>query len=108
LWAADQGAAEPFVQALMRAYWAEAQDIADVAVLAHLAEGVGLPGGRVAAVIEDPAIKATIEANGREAIERGLFGVPTAVFDGKIFFGNDHLDLLDRHLGRWRVNHGQG
>lgn len=108
LWAADQGAAEPFVQALMRAYWAEARDIADVAVLAHLAEAVGLLGGRVATVVEDPAIKAAIEANGREAIERGLFGVPTALFGGKIFFGNDHLDLLDRHLGRWRVDHGQG
>jgi hypothetical protein len=25
------------------------------------------------------------------------------VFNGKLFFGNDHLDLLDRHLGRWRT-----
>jgi 2-hydroxychromene-2-carboxylate isomerase len=103
LWAEGQGAAEPFVQALMRAYWSDEQDISDIAVLARLAAGVGLDGTRVAAAVEDPALKSAIEANVREAIERGLFGVPTAIFRGKLYFGNDHLDLLDRHLGQWRT-----
>lgn len=103
LWAADQGAAEPFVQAILRAYWSEARDISDIAVLARLAADVGLDGAAIAGVVEDPARKAALEANGREAIERGLFGVPTAVLDGKLYFGNDHLDLLDRDLGRRRA-----
>lgn len=105
LWADEQGAAEPFVQALMRAYWAEGQDISDVAVLARLASGVGLEG--VAEAVGDARIKAAIEANGREAIDRGLFGVPTAVFRGKLYFGTDHLDLLDRHMARWRASAGE-
>ncbi len=101
LWAERQGAAEPFVQAVMRAYWAEDRDISDLGVLAALAEGVGLAG--VAAAAGDAEIKAALDANLAEAIGRGLFGVPTAVFDGRIYFGNDHLDLLDRRLGAWRA-----
>lgn len=102
-WAEEQGAAEPFVQVLTRGYWAEAADIEDGAVLGRMATATGLDGGRIAEVVADARIKAAIESNGREAIERGLFGVPTAVFNGKLYFGNDHLDLLDRHLGRWRT-----
>jgi len=27
--------------------------------------------------------------------------VPSFVFDGKLFFGSDRMDLLDAALGRW-------
>ena len=30
----------------------------------------------------------------------GVFGVPSFVFDGKLFFGSDRMDLLDAALGR--------
>jgi 2-hydroxychromene-2-carboxylate isomerase len=103
LWAEDQGAAETFVQALMRAYWSESRDISDAGVLGDLGQSIGLPREGVIASTSDTSLKARLEANLAEAIERGLFGVPTAVFDGKLFFGNDRLDLLDRRLGSWRA-----
>ncbi|MEX2649145.1 MAG: DsbA family protein [Alphaproteobacteria bacterium] len=108
LWAERQGAAEPFVQAVMRAYWAEARDISDVGVLATLAEAVGLPREAIIAATSDAEFKSALDANLAEAIRRGLFGVPTAVFDGKLYFGNDHLDLLDRRLGAWRAAQAKG
>jgi 2-hydroxychromene-2-carboxylate isomerase len=103
LHAAEQGAAEPFVQAVMRAYWAEERDISNPAVLQRLADGIGLGGRAIAEVVSDRRHKEALERNLAEAVAIGLFGVPTAVFRGKLFFGNDHLDLLDRHLGRWRT-----
>ena len=46
--------------------------------------------------------KERIEANTKEAIARGVFGVPTVDTGTKLYFGNDRLDLLDRHLsGVW-------
>jgi hypothetical protein len=38
----------------------------------------------------------------RQSDSRGLFGLPSVTVGGKIFFGNDRLDLLERHLGRLR------
>ncbi len=103
LHAAERDAAEPFVRAVMRAYWVEERDISDPAVLDALAAGVGLGDRPMTAIVEDPRYKSALEANLAEAIRHRLFGVPTAVFRGKLFFGNDHLDLLDRALGRWRA-----
>ena len=37
-------------------------------------------------------------------LARGLFGLPSVTAGGKIFFGNDRLDLLDRALGRARLD----
>ena len=36
----------------------------------------------------------------QEAIERDVFGAPTYVLDGEIFWGQDRLDLLERKLAR--------
>jgi 2-hydroxychromene-2-carboxylate isomerase len=38
-------------------------------------------------------IGAQLDANNRQAIERGVFGVPTFLVDGELFFGNDRLDM---------------
>ncbi|MSP83249.1 MAG: 2-hydroxychromene-2-carboxylate isomerase [Alphaproteobacteria bacterium] len=100
LYAAEHGAAEPFVQALMRAYWAEEQDISDPSVLDRLAQALGLTQRPMADVTADPRYKTMLDGNLDEALRRRLFGVPTAVFQDKLFFGNDHLELLDRFLAR--------
>ena len=34
-----------------------------------------------------------------EAIERGVFGMPSYVWRGEIFWGQDRLDFLDRAVG---------
>jgi 2-hydroxychromene-2-carboxylate isomerase len=86
-----------------RAYWSDEQDISNVGVLDRLARSVGLIDRPMSEVTADPRYKAMIEDNLDEAIRQHLFGVPTAVFRGKLYFGNDHLDLLDRHLARWRA-----
>ena len=100
LYAEEQGAAEPFVQAVMRAYWAEQGDISDIAVLQELGEKAGLSPDGIAAATVDERYKAQIAANVEEAAERGVFGLPAMFFEGKLFWGNDRLDLMDRCIGR--------
>ncbi|MDH3475996.1 MAG: DsbA family protein [Rhodospirillales bacterium] len=103
LYAADEGRAEAFVRRLLRAYWSEAADISDLEVLESLAEDAGLSGARAVEAATDGHRKARLEANLEEAVKTGLFGLPSVVAGGKIFFGNDHLDLLERHLSRLRA-----
>ena len=39
-------------------------------------------------------------ANGDDAVAAGVFGVPTFLFGGKVFFGCDHMDMLERALAK--------
>ena len=42
----------------------------------------------------DEGVKDTLHRNCAEAIEAGVFGVPTAVVDGELFWGVDATDML--------------
>ena len=54
----------------------------------------------MAEIAADDACKAAVARNTAEAIERSVFGVPTFLFAGRLFFGFDHLDMLERALAR--------
>lgn len=98
LLAADHKLAEPFVIRLMRAYWSESTDISDLEVLSRLAGECGLEPEMARRAAVDDSFRKRLEANTAEAIERGVFGVPTVDTGAKLYFGSDRLDLLDRHL----------
>ena len=89
-----------FVGALGRALWAEERDIADAATVASLATA---SGGDAAALDERgnaPDIAMRYAVLTQEAIDRGVFGAPTYVCDGEVFWGQDRLDFLDRALAK--------
>ncbi|MBP6008636.1 MAG: 2-hydroxychromene-2-carboxylate isomerase [Rhodoferax sp.] len=53
--------------------------------------------------VNGDAVKAELKANTEEAIARGVFGVPTFLVDGKLFWGFDALPMLGDYLlgGDW-------
>ena len=85
--------------AVMRAVWAEQRNIDDEAVLAALLDENELPAQR----LEDShsqAARERYEADTQQAIEAGVFGAPTYVIDGELFWGQDRLDFVERRLQR--------
>ena len=96
--AADQGKGEAFVKLISRMYWSEAGDITSLERLAEWGEACGLDGEEVKRAAVSEEMKHRIDANTAEAVSRGVFGVPTVDTGSKLYFGNDRLDLLDRHL----------
>ena len=98
--AAERGCADAFVRAVMRGYWAEKKDISDLAVLQAIADEVGLGPRPAADIVADGTVKAVVSRNTDDAVARGVFGVPSFLFDGKLFFGSDRMDLLDLAFGR--------
>ena len=83
--------------AVLRAVWAEERNIADERVLCEILEENGLPMRR----IEDAhsqAVHEQYEANTQAAIEAGVFGAPSYLVEGEIFWGQDRLDFLERRL----------
>lgn len=51
-------------------------------------------------LIERPEVKAGLRANGERAAAAGVFGVPTFVIDGEVFWGNDATDMVLDYLNR--------
>jgi 2-hydroxychromene-2-carboxylate isomerase len=80
-----------------RAIWAEERNAADPAVLQALVAEAGLPP----TVLEAAGSAAVAEAYAgytQQAIDAGVFGAPSYVVDGEIFWGQDRLDFLARRL----------
>lgn len=90
-------AALRFTDAVLAAVWAEDRNIADTAVQAALLAECGLSADRQAEALA-PAVQARYEANTQQAIDAGVFGAPSYVLNGEIFWGQDRVDFLARAL----------
>ena len=76
-WARDRGKLHEVRTALMDAYWRHGLDVEDDAVLARVAEDVGLDGGAAIGESRAPEILARVAAMGRDAAAAGVTGIPT-------------------------------
>jgi len=83
--------------AVFAAVWAQQRNIADPKVLGQLVEECGLPAA-LAEQAQSQAVHERYEANTEEAIAAGVFGAPSYVLAGEIFWGQDRLDFLQRKL----------
>jgi 2-hydroxychromene-2-carboxylate isomerase len=86
--------------AVLRGVWVEERDVSDPQTLAAIITATGLDPRAVLAASEAPAIMAQREADTRRAIELGVFGAPSYVIDGEIFWGQDRLDFVERKLAQ--------
>lgn len=74
----------------------QGRDVADPAVLAELAQALGLADANVA--LNDPAVKQSLRDSTDWAIQRGVFGVPTYVVGDELFWGQDAFEMLVDYL----------
>ncbi len=103
LLAEEQGLLPDYVREVMRAGWAESQDIGNIDVLLAVGAAIGLKRGALALAVADPARLARLEANWQEAAGLGVIGVPTLVVEDQIYWGNDRLDFVEDHLKELRL-----
>ena len=90
-------AAMKIAGAVFSAVWVGERDIADTAVLAGLLTECGLKSERLAQS-HAPDVQARYQANTQQAIDAGVFGAPSYVLNGEIFWGQDRLDFVERKL----------
>jgi len=97
--ALGSAAAMQIAGAVLAACWAQERNIADDKVLAELLAEQGLP----ASVLEQShsqAAQERYETYTQQAIDAGVFGAPSYVVHGEIFWGQDRLDFVERVLGQ--------
>ena len=87
-----------FSQAMMTAVWVEERDLADRATLLQIAREQGADGPTLLEAAEKPAVRQEYDANTQAAIDQGVFGMPTFVIEGELFWGQDRLDFVARAL----------
>lgn len=91
------GVAMTLAGAIFRAVWAQERNIADDQVLAEILKECGLDAQRLGQS-QSPDIQQLYEAHTQQAISAGVFGAPSYVVGGEIFWGQDRLDYLKRKL----------
>lgn len=83
--------------AVLAAVWAQERNIADETVLAQLLAEQGLPALAIEKSMSQQ-VQELYETYTGQAIDAGVFGAPSYVVDGEIFWGQDRLDFLERRL----------
>jgi carboxymethylenebutenolidase len=86
--------------AVLRAVWQEEKSPADAATLAALIAGCGLDADAVMKLGAEPRWAEQRTADTQAALDRGVFGAPSYVIGDEIFWGQDRLEFVERHLAR--------
>jgi 2-hydroxychromene-2-carboxylate isomerase len=86
------------VDALFRAVWAESVDATDPREVARVLAAAGLDGEALVAFAQGTAAKSALRDATDAAIEAGVFGVPSFLVDGQLFWGFDDLAHLELFL----------
>lgn len=78
--------------------WAEDSDLADPQVLTAIANACGLDGQRLLELAQSDSTETIYVLNQEEAVEAGVFGAPSFVVEGEVFWGQDRLEQLEAML----------
>jgi 2-hydroxychromene-2-carboxylate isomerase len=70
-------------------FWQRELDIEDVAIIGSVLAEAGADATGFAS--QAPALRDEVAAISRAAEERGVFGVPSFIVDGELFWGSEHL-----------------
>jgi predicted DsbA family dithiol-disulfide isomerase len=95
-WADTQPGGEALHDALFRAYFVEARDISQPAVLLEIATQVGLLADGVREVLEKRTFKDAVDADWKLSREYGVTGVPTFVAGRQGVVGAQPYEVLEQ------------
>ena len=110
--AAPEAQRWPVIHALFEAAWAKGSGIEQAADIRAALGGSTVDSESLLQEAETDPVKGALRAATEHAIEQGVFGVPTCLLQGELFWGEDTLDDMvlevegggpqrDERLARW-------
>lgn len=97
----DEPRAQRLVVRIASMCWGEGQSLTHPETLIAAVDECGLPADGLAERIASTEIKERLRGNTDAALAAGVFGVPTFIWEGELFWGHDRLaHLVDRLVGR--------
>ena len=93
LFAPRHGLFRPYHETVFRRFWSHDLEIDDLSAIAGVIASAGGSAVDFQVYAEGPA-HAEHDRIIAEAEALGVFGVPTMVFNGELFWGGDRIDML--------------
>ncbi|MFT5584643.1 MAG: 2-hydroxychromene-2-carboxylate isomerase [Cognaticolwellia sp.] len=86
------------IDALFDAGWARGADLSQPEHLAQALDAADLDAATILALAESPQAKQALQDNTTLAIVSGVFGVPSFLVNGELFWGNDRFEHMAAFL----------
>ena len=98
-YAQDQNVFRPYNDRVFHRFWNHQLEIDDIVALTAVLDEVGADAAGFASYLASEG-RRRHDAMRLETEKLGIFGVPSFVLDGEIFWGYDRMDLLRERLGK--------
>ena len=105
LYAKDHGVVRAYNDITFERFWRRALDIEDAAVIAATLDEAGAEASGFAAFAAGEGREA-FDAIHARAEEAGVFGVPTIVLDGEVFWGREQFPMVRLRLNELGLGRG--
>ncbi|MGO4304496.1 2-hydroxychromene-2-carboxylate isomerase [Cupriavidus sp. RAF12] len=87
-----------YVDAVFSAMWEQGKNLNDPNEIGKVLVGTGLDPREAMAMLDDPEVKGELKRVTEAAVARGIFGAPSFIVDGELFWGNDRLLFVEEML----------
>lgn len=97
-----EGAAafERYLEVIFSAMWENSIDMNDPGEVGKVLAAAGYDPAEFILKIQQDVVKNTLKANTTDAINRGVFGVPSFFVGDEIFFGKERLEQVEEEIVR--------
>ena len=92
------GCSKKAVDAIFNCVWVEGLSGDDPDNWKRFCDAVNIPESKALEIIASSEVKQELKLNGENALEQGIFAVPTLVVDGNLFWGFDSTDMAIEYL----------
>ncbi|QOZ56060.1 2-hydroxychromene-2-carboxylate isomerase [Bradyrhizobium sp. CCBAU 53338] len=86
------------IHAIFNAMWVTGAPLVTPDDVAAVLTAAGMNAASMAASLDDEDLDKQLTESSSLAGDLGVFGAPTFIIGGEMFFGNDRLDFLRKHL----------
>jgi 2-hydroxychromene-2-carboxylate isomerase len=90
----DSSKARDYAAKAFEAVYAQQKDLADPSTIEQIVGELGLDYAALSTGKPFDSAKSTLKLHTQNAIEAGVFGAPSFVADGELFWGADRIDLV--------------
>ncbi len=80
------------------AVWKYEKNIDNIDTLIKIATKSGFNGKELQRLSNTEEILKILIENTEEAISKNVFGIPSFIFDNEVYWGQDRLDFVERHI----------
>ena len=99
-YAREQGKFREFRDRVYQARWVDDANLESPDVLAGLGEEIGLSGAEIKRVVAEQRYLAILHSQRAQGKGLGIYGIPSFIVRGKIFWGKDVIDDVRQEVAR--------